>query len=129
MSPYQRAAAVSTAAPSPAPTTTPPSRRRWPRLGDRLVQAFLQSAVVVVLAAMVVNWLTVQLTFFGTAPVVSADSVRTWQLDAVTLVGLAGLGIGHSTVRRGRPGRWPVAVLALLLPAVVVLAPGWASWG
>ncbi|SDO06797.1 hypothetical protein SAMN05660199_01255 [Klenkia soli] len=121
MTPYQRAAAVSSAPRTTATASAPVPLRRWPRVGDRVGQVVLQSSVAVVLAAMVVNRLGA-VPLGGGAP---AGSVRTWQLDALALVLLGALGVGHSLLRRGRPGRWSVAALALLLPAVVVLAPGW----
>ena len=108
-----------TTTPLPAATHSP-----WPGTADRLVQALLASAVTVVLAAMLVNWLGVFLVVEGSARVTDA-AVRTWVADAVALGLLGTAGTVHSLLRRGRPGHWPVVLLALVLPAVVVLAvPG-----
>lgn len=118
MTPYQRAAAVST---PPAPRAT--RRAPWPGRTDVVVQVVLQAAVVVVLAAMAVSWLDVFLDLFGADRDELAEATRTWLADAVALAVLGAAGVLHSLVRRGRAGRWPVTVACLLLPAVVLGCP------
>ncbi|CAB4916647.1 MAG: hypothetical protein F2825_06205 [Actinobacteria bacterium] len=114
MTPYQRAAAVSS-----SPVTRPADPRcrdRWPGAGDLVGQLALLAAALVVGAAMVVNRLQLP-----------PDADRTWALDATTLALLGAAAVVHSLARRGRPGRWPVLLLAGPLLAAVVLAPGLAG--
>jgi hypothetical protein len=40
---------------------------------------------------------------------------------------LAAGAVVHSVVRRGRPGRWPVAVLGVVAVVSVVLVPAFAG--
>lgn len=122
MSPYQRAAAATVARhPSTAPVVT--GRTPWPGRGDRAGQGLLAFAVAVVLAAMACNWLDVFLDLFGHDPGVVDAAMRTWALDAGTVMALGTAGVVHSAVRRGRPGRWPVTVLCTAATASVVLVP------
>jgi hypothetical protein len=126
MSPYQRAAAVA-ASPCPATGPVPVGRRTWPGRGDRVAQALLAGAVLVVLAAMTVNRLDVALDLSGTDRGAVQAAMRTWSLDALTLLGLAAVAVVHSLARRRRPGRWPVGVAVLVAAVSVVLVPALAA--
>ncbi len=79
--------------------------------------------MALVLAAVAVTWLDVFLDLFDTDPGQVAAATRTWLADVVALVVLSTAGVLHSLVRRGRAGRWPVAVAGLVLPAAVLGCP------
>lgn len=91
------------------PVSTPALHRSWPGRLDRGGQAALAAGGLLVGAAMVWNHRHV-------------GDPGTWTADAVALALLAALGLGHSQLRRGRPGRWPVAVAVVVLLGVPLLA-------